>query len=57
MPRSRQPKRLAQVRDDLGCHMSQKELLAALAAPDAHVQNTSFSSLELADVAANGTVF
>lgn len=57
MPRSHQLRRLAQVRDDLGCHMSQEELLAALAAPDSHVKNTSFSGIELADVAANGTVF
>ena len=57
MPRSHQLRRFAQVRDDLGCHMSQEELLAVLVAPDSHVKNTSFSGLELADVAANGTVF
>lgn len=54
---ARQVRRVAQVRDDLGCHMSQEELLAALAEPDSHVQNTSFSGLELEDIAANGTVF
>lgn len=45
------------MRDDLGCNLSQDELLAALTAPDAHVANTAFSGLELADVAAAGTVF
>ena len=57
MPRPRQPKRFAQVRDDLGCHMGREELLAALAAPDARVTNTAFSGLELSGASANGTVF
>ena len=57
MARLRQARRFAQVRDDLGCNLSQDELLAALTAPDAHVANTAFSGLELADVAADGTVF
>ena len=57
MSRPRKLKRFSQVRDDLGCHMSREELLAALAAPDAHVTNTAFSGLELSGVSANGTVF
>lgn len=57
MARPRRARRFAQVRDDLGCNLSEDELLAALSAPDAHVANTAFSSLELSDVAANGTVF
>ena len=57
MARLRQVRRFSQVRDDLGCNLSQDELLAALTAPDAHVANTAFSGLELADVAADGTVF
>lgn len=57
MARARQAGRFAQVRDDLGCHLGQGELLAALSAPDAHVINTAFSGLELSDVAADGTVF
>ena len=57
MVQRRQIRSFAQVRDDLGCNLSQDELLAALTAPDAHVANTAFSGLELADVAADGTVF
>ena len=57
MVQRRQVRSFAQVRDDLGCNLSQDELLAALTAPDAHVANTAFSGLELADVAADGTVF
>lgn len=57
MARTKAPKGFAQVRADVGEHMGRAELLATLAAPDARVQNTSFSALELADVAANGTSF
>lgn len=57
MVQRRQARRFAQVRDDLGCNLSQDGLLAALTTPDAHVANTSFTGLELADVAADGTVF
>ena len=57
MVQRRQVRRFAQARDDLGCNLSQDELLAALTAPDAHVANTVFTGLELADVAADGTVF
>ena len=57
MERSKAPKGFAQVRADVGEHMGRGDLLAALAAPDARVQNTSFSALELADVSANGTGF
>lgn len=57
MARLRQVRRFAQVRDDLGCNLSQDGLLAALTTPDAHVANTAFTGLELADVAADGTVF
>lgn len=45
------------MRDDLGCNLSRDGLLAALTAPDAHVANTALSGIELADVAADGTVF
>ena len=57
MVQRRQARRFAQVRDDLGCNLSQDELLAALMTPDAHVSNTAFTGLELAGVAADGTVF
>ena len=57
MARPKAPKGFAQVRADVGEHMGRTDLLAALAAPDARVQNTSFSALELADVLANGTGF
>lgn len=57
MVQRRQARRFAQVRDDLGCNLSQDEFLAALMTPDAHVSNTAFTGLELADVAADGTVF
>lgn len=57
MVQRRQVKRFAQVRDDLGCNLSQDELLAALTTPDARLANTAFMGLELADVAADGTVF
>ena len=57
MARPKVPKGFAQVRDDLGEHMTKGELVERMAADDAHVSNTAFSGLELADVAANGTVF
>ena len=57
MVQRRQARRFAQVRDDLGCNLSQDGLLVALTTPDAHVANTAFTGLELADVAADGTVF
>ena len=57
MVQRRQVRRFAQVRDDLGCNLSQDELLAALTTPDARLANTAFTGLELADVVADGTVF
>ena len=57
MARARAPKGFSQARADVGEHVSRAELLRALAAPDVRVENTSFSGLELEDVAANGTAF
>ena len=47
----------AQVTPDLGEHVSGEVLLAALKTPDARVENTSVSSLELEGVSADGTAF
>ena len=57
MARPKAPKGFAQVRDDLGEHMTGDELVERMDADDAHVSNTAFSGLELSDVSANGTVF
>lgn len=47
----------AQVTPDLGEHVNGEVLLAALKTPDARVENTSVSSLELEGVSADGTAF